>query len=421
MATPLFREASLQKLSSPEQLDQLLRVTRPKGWLALAAVGLILAAALIWSIVGQIATNVPGQGILIVEGELLEVVADSSGPLTDIFVKDGQEVQPGQLVARISQPDLIDAIQKSRAERLELGAQQEVLTKLGRLTQELELKTVAVQRDTLKITLANSQARQTELDSLVRKQQALLSQRLIVEQQLLTTQQQLDAVVKEIGQSEVQFKELITKEEKLKETLKADILARDLKIHNVDRQIKELEEKLEQTGKVICPFAGRVAALRAARHAVVQPGTPILALTPLGDPARNLQALLYVDAEQGKRIQPGMSAEVSPSTVKRERHGYLVGQVLSVSELPASSETMMARLENKEIVDELMKKLGVVLEVRIALRADAATASGYQWSSPKGPPLKITEGTLCSARITVEEQRPIALVIPLFKKELGLD
>ena len=36
----LFRKVSLDRLSSPEQLDQLLRVTDPKSWLGLFAVGI---------------------------------------------------------------------------------------------------------------------------------------------------------------------------------------------------------------------------------------------------------------------------------------------------------------------------------------------------------------------------------------------
>jgi hypothetical protein len=37
MDKPLFRQAALERLSSPEQLDQLVRVTHPLGWLALLA------------------------------------------------------------------------------------------------------------------------------------------------------------------------------------------------------------------------------------------------------------------------------------------------------------------------------------------------------------------------------------------------
>lgn len=421
MSVPLFRQASLKKLSSPEQLDQLLRVTSPAGWLALSALGLILATALTWSLVGQIDTHVTGQGILLVEGDLMVIVAEANGPLTEFEVRVGQEVRAGQVVAHIEQPDLVEAIRKSRAERVELLAQQETLTRLAKLSLELEKNASTVQRQALETTLSNARSRETELSQLVRKQQTLLSQRVIVEQQLLATRQQLDTVVEQIGQSETQLKELIAKEEKMREALQSGTLARDLRIHDVARQIQDLEAKLAQTGKVVSRYSGRVADLRVARHAVVNPGTALITLVPLGDPTRNLQAILYVNAEDGRKIQAGMTAEVSPSTVKREKFGYLIGEVQSLSELPVDPETIKARLQNQEMVEHILKQMGVVLEVRIALVPDPTMASRYRWSSPKGPPLRITEGTLCTTRVTVEHQRPIAMVIPLLKKETGLD
>jgi HlyD family secretion protein len=421
MPPPLFREPALRKLSSPEQLDQLLRVTSPRAWLALAMLGFILTAVVVWSLLGRIDTHVAGRGILLVEGNLMVVVAEASGPLTDFYVQVGQEVQAGQIVAQISQPELAVAIEKARAEAAELKAQQTTLTRFAEIARDLEQKATAVQRNAIQTALANAQTRQTELNTLYRKQQALLSQRLIVEQTLLSTQQQLDAAVKEIGQAEVQLKELIAKEQKSQETVKSDILARDLRIHTAERQLQELETKLAQTGKVMCRFAGRVVDLRAARHAVVTPGTPIMTLVPSGDPTRNLQAILYVGAEEGRRIQAGMMAEVSPSTVKREKYGFLIGEVRSVSAVPIDPGTIKARLQNQDLVDSIIKQMGVVLEVRIALQADPATVSRLRWSSPNGPPVSITEGTLCTARVTVEQQPPIALVIPLLKKETGLD
>ncbi|MGA1194869.1 MAG: hypothetical protein ACO36I_00070 [Candidatus Latescibacterota bacterium] len=43
----IFRQAALDRLSSPDQLDQLMRVTTPKGWIALMALCSVLLAATI--------------------------------------------------------------------------------------------------------------------------------------------------------------------------------------------------------------------------------------------------------------------------------------------------------------------------------------------------------------------------------------
>ena len=44
----VYRKKSLERIQSPEQLNDYLRVTNPAVWVILAAVALILAGALIW-------------------------------------------------------------------------------------------------------------------------------------------------------------------------------------------------------------------------------------------------------------------------------------------------------------------------------------------------------------------------------------
>jgi hypothetical protein len=60
MAEPIFREKSLQRITSPEELGDYLRVTSPSVWLVLAAVILLLAGMLIWSASSSIDSFVTG-------------------------------------------------------------------------------------------------------------------------------------------------------------------------------------------------------------------------------------------------------------------------------------------------------------------------------------------------------------------------
>ncbi|MDZ7629965.1 MAG: hypothetical protein U5K74_01090 [Gemmatimonadaceae bacterium] len=54
------------------------------------------------------------------------------------------------------------------------------------------------------------------------------------------------------------------------------------------------------------------------------------------------------------------------------------------------------------------------------LTPDPNTESRYHWTSSKGPPITIESGTLCSADILVREQRPIDMVVPFFRRQVGL-
>lgn len=58
MNQELFREKSLQKIQSPEDLNDYIRVSNPGVWLILAAVILLLIGACIWGIFGHLDTVV---------------------------------------------------------------------------------------------------------------------------------------------------------------------------------------------------------------------------------------------------------------------------------------------------------------------------------------------------------------------------
>ena len=53
----LFREKSLQRISSPEQLNAYIRVSTPSVWLILAAVVVLLVGVCTWGVFGRLDTK----------------------------------------------------------------------------------------------------------------------------------------------------------------------------------------------------------------------------------------------------------------------------------------------------------------------------------------------------------------------------
>lgn len=53
----LFRKSTMQRISSPDQLNEYIRVTSQGVWLLLAALFIMLAGALIWGFMGEIKTT----------------------------------------------------------------------------------------------------------------------------------------------------------------------------------------------------------------------------------------------------------------------------------------------------------------------------------------------------------------------------
>ena len=62
MNPTIFRKVSLERLSSPEQLDQLMQVTDPRGWLILSSFTAILVTAVTWGVFGSLPQTVAGMG-----------------------------------------------------------------------------------------------------------------------------------------------------------------------------------------------------------------------------------------------------------------------------------------------------------------------------------------------------------------------
>jgi multidrug efflux pump subunit AcrA (membrane-fusion protein) len=105
MNPPIYRKAALDRLASPDQLDQLMQVTSRRSWIALAGFALLLAAALVWSLVGTVTDTVEGQGVLLREDGVRPVTAPCDGVVTRFLVKSGDRVQVGEPLVLLTPPD----------------------------------------------------------------------------------------------------------------------------------------------------------------------------------------------------------------------------------------------------------------------------------------------------------------------------
>jgi hypothetical protein len=98
---PLFRKNSRNKLSSPEQLDHVLEVVTPKGWIALFGILVLLITVILWSIFGIIPVEVKGKGIILTEGGIFSVVADQPMIVEKVYVKLDDWVDEGEVLATV--------------------------------------------------------------------------------------------------------------------------------------------------------------------------------------------------------------------------------------------------------------------------------------------------------------------------------
>ncbi len=91
MANQLFREKSMEKVSSPEQLNDYIRVSNPGVWIALTAVIVLLVGVCVWGIFGRLETTV-GSAAVVKDGVMtLYIKEEHLGKITEgmtVRVKD---------------------------------------------------------------------------------------------------------------------------------------------------------------------------------------------------------------------------------------------------------------------------------------------------------------------------------------------
>ncbi len=256
------------------------------------------------------------------------------------------------------------------------------------------------------------------------------------DQELLEAREKKYDIKNDINKGSTKLAELVLEGTKAENARRRAKLERKLKIKQLERKLELDREKMVRTSRVVSRFSGVVAQMFCARDELVKEGAPVVLLhSPkseheIDDAGAEYDSIVFVPAGDGKKIDAGNVVEVSPTTVKREEHGFIRGKVVAVSELPATKLAMESALQHPELVESFVKRLapGVLLRVHVKLLpaddADLKRAreSGctdpnhYDWSSSSGLTQPLKTGTMCQAAIVVERRRLISLVLPWTKK-----
>ena len=84
MNNQIFRKKSIDRMSSPEQLNDYIKVTNPGVWMALAAIVILLIGVCVWGVFGKLETKLPvaavsqdGQTVLYVKEDNIASVREN--------------------------------------------------------------------------------------------------------------------------------------------------------------------------------------------------------------------------------------------------------------------------------------------------------------------------------------------------------
>lgn len=99
----IFSKEALDRMRSPEQLDQILPITTPITWMGLMAVAVAMFSVIVWSIFGAFTIKAEGMGLIMDPKGLVSITSVFGGKIDKIYVHQGQAVKKGDKIAHIAQ------------------------------------------------------------------------------------------------------------------------------------------------------------------------------------------------------------------------------------------------------------------------------------------------------------------------------
>lgn len=465
----MFRQKALDRLKSPEDLDNLLVIVNLKSWAMLLVLLFVCGLGITWSIFGRIPISVDGFGVLINPGNVKGIQSQASGQIVELQVRAGQEVKQGELIATVNQPDIQKQLDQKRAElatlekfnkvaegldqarkklvveslqeqqrfiESEIAESRTLLSKLKQKSDDFTIRQQQNLKRTRELTLKLTTSLQRRLDTMkdLRKE-GLSSDDLVLDAETKLMSNQTELANLDVQSQQVELKEIERERDEMErqnrladlelELIKLKISQQELtqEITRNERnreqqrqalvdEIERLEISLREQSQIVSKFSGRILEISVSVGQVVGPGQRVGTIE-VDDPDAELRNLAYFSVKDGKKVQPGDEIRITPATVERERYGSIVGKVTKVSSFPVTREGVVNVVGNAEIAEALMKQGGAI-EIEATLEKDANSFSGYRWTS-KGPELKLSSGTTTTVRVTVERRAPITYVLPLVR------
>jgi HlyD family secretion protein len=433
-ANELFRKEALERLSSPERLDELMQIISPKNWLSLVTFVCLVAIAVLWSIFGRLPTIVSGQGVLLRPRQVVSFQAPSAGILSELLVQVGDQVKQGDLIGRIDQAELRQQLQEEKAKLSALQAQDKAKSSIQKQQSTLQVQQIELEKSAMKLKRQETQKRLQDAKAVVSILQERVNNRKRLEelglaaknadellqarQVYLENQDKIASLTTQLTQIESDLKQLDSRLRGLGLTELESSTARENEIRELQSRIALYAFQLEQNSRILSQYAGQVVEIAMNPGQRVAQGVRLGSLdTDQGE--AKLVGLTYFSVRDGKKIRPGMQLQIVPDTIQRERFGGIVGTVKSVSVFPVSMEGVQSLVGSVEVAKRLTAN-GPQIEVFAELAEDANTVTGYQWTSSRGPAVVITPGTTTSARVVVEKRAPVTYILPSLREITGL-
>ncbi|MEY4826287.1 MAG: hypothetical protein RLZZ430_1937 [Cyanobacteriota bacterium] len=293
--------------------------------------------AFLFALLAKIDEVVVAQGDLEPAGAVKPIKAVQSAVVEEIFVKEGQVVEPGQPLIRFD-TDKSQA-QKSNVSRQLLIEQQRILEQANASRARLEnlqakRQSLISKRDSEKLSLVNQEDILRRLDYLTKQGGMGLVQYM----QEKDKGQQMRS---QIAQTEAAIRQTDAELDEVSSDLLKQRKESDRQLSDLERQRVEVKEQL-QTELLKSPVRGQVFDLTpTSKGYAVAPNEPLLKIVPLD----KLQAKVYVTSKDIGFVKIGQFSEVRLDSYPFTEFGSIKGRVkrISTDSLPPDEQNPQPR------------------------------------------------------------------------------
>lgn len=409
-----FRDKAIEYAKTLSTNDYSLNITNNSGWLTLFACFILMAAVFLWSILGEVSTQVTGKGIILAEnGKIFDVVSPTdNSKIIAIKYPIGKLVKTGDILVELEQTELASQISVSTNYINQLKEEYDTL-KAQEKDDIVELVKIIDEKDNiLKEIIGIETSAMKFLEDLEVKQSDMLKKGITNRLEYSKTLIDLTNTKSTLQNSFNQLLETKIQLNNRKLSWVERLRNLKLSIQNEEFKLNGLKERYKLSKQLTSPINGIVIGVQSSFGEILDSGRSIITLATMGE---GLDVIAYFSPEKGKKIKPGMKTLISPVNIKPEEYGSLIGEVFEVAAFSTNHNEMMSILKNESLVKNLAQDQAPIM-VYIRIKSDKKSYSGFKWSNSEGPSEHITPGTLSEVKITVKKQKPITLLIPTLKK-----
>ncbi|RED10696.1 HlyD family efflux transporter periplasmic adaptor subunit [Pontivivens insulae] len=391
-------------------LGQILIATPIRFWIVTGFLAAFIAGLIFFIAVASFARIETVRGVVVPSSGIVHVRAAGSGVVSDFAVEEGDSLQQGQVVGRVTASNTSDADgTRTNAEILSIArniAQLDLRREQLATIVELDLTAKAQERRDLARRIDFAEQRldlQVEMLRVLERNTARISE--LAEQNLINAQSQ-----------SAQLVELI-RARQAEQQLRTEILELNLRqrgIAHLEHQLiaqarfDELELEAERARlenelniisgatafDIIAPADGTVTAILASDGFTLSGGTQIFSILPKNS---TLEVELYVPSRAIGFIETGQDVRLLFDAFPFQRYGAQHGRILQVT------STVITPTDTNLLVDISEP----VYRVTVSLASDTIAAEGRN--------LPVQPGMLLNANIVLEERTILAwLLEPLF-------